>query len=261
MILRNTNSTGEQNLNGKPESTLSMSNIRNLAIPDISVVVPVYDEGKSIGIILRMLSEIDWYPYNAEVIVVDDGSTDNSPQEIMAFPTFTYIRHKKNMGKGAALKTGFHYAKGKVMVIQDADLEYSPEAIPELVKPILFGSADVVFGSRFAGKCKGMSLSHFMGNKLLSITARMLFDAPITDIMTGSKAFSRAVVNSFELEQNGFEVEVEMTSKCLHNGWRFQEVPIGYSYRTFGSSKIGFLDGVKSMVQLFSRSYKDTIHE
>lgn len=250
-------------MKGELASMSSMSVIGHFSVPvpDISVVVPVYNEAKSICLVLRMLSEINWFPYSVEVIVVDDGSTDNSADEIMAFPFFKYIRHPKNMGKGAALKTGFRYATGKVVVVQDGDLEYSPESIPELVRPILLGNADVVFGSRFIGKCKGMSLSHYVGNKLLSLTARMLFEVPITDIMTGSKAFSRAVINSFELEKTGFEVEVEMTSQSLQNGWRFREVPIGYAYRTFGSSKIGFLDGVKSMVQLFSRSYKNNLRE
>ena len=137
-------------------------------------------------------------------------------------------------------------------MIQDADFEYPPEYIPHLVKPILAGEVDVVFGSRFKGKCEGMSLSHLMGNRLLSWTARMLFERPVTDIMTGHKAFSRAVFESFELKEKGFCVEVEMTSQSLINGWRFIEVPIDYSYRAFGSSKIGFMDGVKSLFKLLA---------
>lgn len=221
------------------------------SLVDISVVIPVYNEEKSIGAVLRILSEIDWSPHSAEVIVVDDGSTDNSARTIVNFPFVKYIRHATNSGKGAALKTGFRHASGRVVVIQDGDMEYSPESIPELVKPILCGSADVVFGSRFIGKREGMSLSHYMGNRLLSLTARLLFEVPITDIMTGSKAFSREVVDSLELRQSGFAVEAELTSKSLQNGWRFVEVPIGYSYRTVGVSKIHFSDGIKSMLQLF----------
>ena len=222
------------------------------SVPDISVIVPVYNEEKTIATVLKMLLDVNCSPYTMESIVVDDGSTDNSADEIKAFPSIRYIRHQNNMGKGAALQTGFRNSTGKVVIIQDADMEYSPEFIPELARPILLGSADVVFGSRFTGKSKGMSFSHYMGNRILSLTARLLFDAHITDIMTGSKAFSRAVVDSLELHENGFGVEVEMTSKTLQNGWKFFEVPIMYSYRTVGSSKIRFSDGFKCLLQLFS---------
>jgi glycosyltransferase involved in cell wall biosynthesis len=226
--------------------------MQNTEGSDISVVVPVYNEEKSIGSVLTMLSQIDWYPHSVEIIVVDDGSKDNSAAVIESFPFVKFIRHPKNMGKGAALKTGFKKCTGRAVVVQDADMEYSPDSIPELVNPILEGKADVVFGSRFAGKYDGMSFSHYMGNRLLSLTARLLFEVPITDIMTGSKAFSREVVNSFNLQEPGFGVEVEMTSKSLQNGWKFTEVPIGYSYRTVGASKIRFTDGIKSLMQLFS---------
>lgn len=236
----------------KNDERMPYALMSDLEMPDISVVVPVYNEGKSVGTVLRMLSEIDWGPIDVEVVVVDDGSTDNSATEIAAFPFVKYIRHSKNEGKGAALKTGFRNSTGRVVVVQDSDMEYSPESILELAKPILLDEADVVFGSRFVGKYEGMSTSHLLGNRLLSLTARLLFDIPITDIMTGSKAFSREVVDSFGLQEAGFGVEVEMTTKSLKNGWRFCEVPIAYSYRTVGSSKIHFSDGIKSMFRLFT---------
>jgi len=226
--------------------------LQNSLSIDISIVIPVFNEEESIGKVLTILSEINWFPYRVEVIVVDDGSSDNSRNEICKFNWVKYVKHSKNMGKGAALRSAFQIATGKVVVIQDADMEYPPKSIPELVTPILRGNTDTVFGSRFSGKCKDMSFSHYVGNRLLSLTARIIFSTPITDIMTGFKAFSRDVVNSFELKENGFEVEVEMTAKSLKNGWRFQEVPIDYSYRTFGASKIGFLDGFKSLIQLLS---------
>ena len=246
------NEGGKRMLLKKDKRSTPYAIIDNLGVPDISVVVPVYNEEKSVGAVLKMLSEVDWGLNRVEVIVVDDGSTDNSADEITAFPFVKYVRHTKNSGKGAALKTGFQHATGRIVVIQDADMEYSPEAIPELVKPILSGSADVVFGSRFIGKREGMGLSHYMGNKLLSLAARLLFNVPITDIMTGSKAFSHDVINSFELNEDGFGVEVEMTSKCLQNGWRYAEIPIRYSYRIEGCSKIRFSDGLKSLIQIFS---------
>jgi len=218
--------------------------------PDISVIIPAYNEGETIGEVLRRLAKIDWPLHNMEVVVVDDGSTDQTQKEIESFPFVKYIRHKKNGGKGAAIRTGVKSSTGKVIVIQDADMEYPPECIPHLVKPILTGVVDIVYGSRFRGKYEQMSLSHFIGNKILSLVTRILYNAPITDVMTGHKAFDRAVFNSFELNEDGFSVEVEMTSKGLQNGWRFMEVPIRYSPRNFGVSKIVYLDGIKSLLRL-----------
>jgi glycosyltransferase involved in cell wall biosynthesis len=217
---------------------------------EISVIVPAYNEDKNIGEVLRRLMKIDWPLHNMEIVVVDDGSTDNTSQEVAGFPFAKYIRHKNNRGKGAAIRTGIENSTGKVIVIQDADLEYSPESIPHLVKPILTGAADIVYGSRFKGRYEGMSFSHFVGNVILSLATKILYNAPITDVMTGQKAFDRVVFKSFKLNEDGFEVEVEMTSKCLQNGWRFTEVPVNYSYRNFGVSKIIFSDGVRSLLRL-----------
>jgi glycosyltransferase involved in cell wall biosynthesis len=223
--------------------------------PDVTIIVPCYNEGASISEVLRRLSRIDWPPEGIETIVVDDGSTDNTADEAAGFPFVKLIRHKKNQGKGAAIRTGLKASTGKVIVIQDADLEYAPEYIPQLVKPILAGKADVVFGSRFRGNYQGMSLSHVVGNRMLSRVASLLCDAQITDIMTGHKAFRREVFNSFDLIENGFAVEVEMTVKSLRDGWRFTEVPIDYSYRSFGVSKIGFSDGLRSLLTLITDRY------
>lgn len=221
-----------------------------LKTPEISIIIPAYNEGESIGEVLRRLMKIDWPLHNMEIVVVDDGSTDNTSREVESLSSVKCVRHEKNLGKGAAIRTGIKNSTGEVIVIQDADLEYPPEYIPSLVKPILTDNADIVFGSRFRGRCKGMKFSHFIGNKILSLVTSILYNVPITDVMTGHKAFNRAVFNSLTLSEDGFEVEVEMTSKCLQNGWRFTEVPIDYSYRNIGLSKIAYRDGVRSLLNL-----------
>jgi len=218
--------------------------------PAVSIVVPAYNEEESIGNVLADLLKIESDVPPMEIIVIDDGSTDRTSEEVKKFPSIRYIRHEKNMGKGAAIKTGFKAALGKVVVIQDADLEYPVTHIPHLVKPIWSGPAEVVFGSRFTGKYDGMSFSHYVGNYILSKVASLLYGANITDIMTGHKAFSSKVCESIDLKERGFIIEVELTSKILKAGWKIQEIPIEYCYRKHGVSKIRYRDGLKCLLKL-----------
>ena len=224
--------------------------------PDISVIVPAYNEERNIGEVLRRLMKIDWPLDRMEIVLVDDGSTDHTSQVVAGFPFVKHIRHEINQGKGAALSTGIRNSTGRVLVIQDADMEYPPECIPRLVEPIFVGKVDVVFGSRFRGSHQGMTISHIVGNRILSVVASFLYNVSITDVMTGHKAFRREVLDSFELESKGFGVEVEMISKSLRHGWKFEETPIDYAYRCFGVSKIAYLDGVKSLVRLIVEKVK-----
>lgn len=223
---------------------------------DVSIIVPAYNEEGSISEVLRRLAKVDWPFERIETIVVDDGSTDNTAKEAARFPFVKLIVHKKNQGKGAAISTGVKVATGKVIVIQDADLEYSPEHIPQLVEPILNGEADVCFGSRFRGKHQGMTVSHLIANQILSSVASFLYGVSITDVMTGHKAFRREVLNSFKLKSRGFGIEVEMTSKTFRQGWKFKEIPIDYAYRSLGVSKITYADGIKSLLSLVAERCK-----
>lgn len=218
--------------------------------PLISVIVPVYNEEETIGEVLsRLFSLKNRLPL--EIVVIDDGSKDNTIKVIKNYPKIILIQHEKNFGKGAAIKTGMNKGTGEIVIIQDADLEYFPEDIPRIIKPIVDGKADVVFGSRFLGKIEGMSHFHFMGNKILSIIAQILYKCNITDIMTGYKAMTRKVVNNLNIKETGFEVEIEMTCNILKKDYRLIEVPIRYKYRTYGKSKITYLDGIRSLIALF----------
>lgn len=224
---------------------------------DISIIVPVYNEERSIGTVLLRLLKVSKRLPSSEIIVVDDGSTDRTSERVARFNPVRLIRHEKNQGKGAAISTGLKNSKGDIVVIQDADMEYPPEDISRLLEPILGGRADVVFGSRFGGECVGMSFSHFVGNKILSLATSLLYGVFVSDVMTGHKAFSRGAIESCELSERGFAVETEIASKCLKNGCKFTEIPIKYSYRQHDASKIGYLDGFKALWKLISSRLLD----
>jgi glycosyltransferase involved in cell wall biosynthesis len=222
-------------------------------VPLVSVVIPAYNEGETIGHLLEDLLTIVHKIPSMEIIVVDDGSTDNTKKEVSKFPLVRCISNAKNMGKGAALVRGIGAAQGRVVVIQDADLEYPVTNIPRLLAPIRSGDAKVVYGSRFKGNCNGMSFSHFVGNLLLSRVTSLLYGGKVTDVMTGHKAFSNEVLRSFNLSENGFVVEVEMTVKVLRSQTRIFEVPVDYRRRTNGRAKIKYLDGFRVLFWLLRR--------
>jgi len=229
----------------------------------VSVIVPAYNEEKNIPEILKMLIKVAEDLPSMEIIVIDDGSTDGTVKEVERFSSnIRLVKHDKNIGKGAALVTGFAEANGDVVVVQDADLEYSPYDIPRLVKPILSGEVDVVFGSRFKGYPKGMRLGNYLGNKLISKTTRLLYGLPITDVMTGYKVFSKQVIDSMDLTEDGFNIEPEITAEVFYGGWRYAEVPISYNRRIVGKSNFRFLrDGMNCAWRLVrARIYNETIY-
>jgi len=220
-----------------------------------SIIVPCYNEEETIATTIEKLKDVN-IDCEKEILVVDDGSTDNSASIVEKIKGVRLVRHNKNMGKGAAVKTGVKLATGDIAVIQDADLEYLPEEIPKLIKPLFEKKADVVYGSRFLGSHKGMSASHIIGNKILSLATRILYRVGITDVMTGHKAFLREALDNVELEAKRFEFEPEVTAKMLREHYRIIEVPITYEYRKSGKAKIGWKDGYISLWLLLKSRFR-----
>jgi len=196
-----------------------------------------------------------------EIVVVNDGSTDSTKEILKTYtdnPQIRIIDHHQNLGKGAAIRTGFKACKGGVIVIQDADLEYDPSQISKLISPILKGKADVVYGSRFLGKkVYGMFRSHTLGNKLLSFISSLILKRKITDVMTCYKAFKKELIE--KIESDRFEVETELTAKLLKEGVNFLEIPIEFHPRRIGK-KIKKIDGIKSLIQLLQQAKKERKH-
>jgi glycosyltransferase involved in cell wall biosynthesis len=215
----------------------------------ISIVIPVYNEAKTVK---EILSCVMATPYDKEVIVIDDGSKDGTREILMELSShdLQVISHDRNYGKGAALRTGFSRATGDLVIIQDADLEYSPSDYPKLLKPLLDGRADVVYGSRFIGGDEHRTLFfwHMIGNRFLTLFSNMLSNLNLTDMETCYKAFRREILGKITIEENRFGFEPEITAKVAKLGARIFEVGISYSGRTYSEGKkIGWRDGFSAM--------------
>jgi glycosyltransferase involved in cell wall biosynthesis len=225
----------------------------------LSVVIPCYNERDTI---IEIVGRVRSVPLNLEIIIVDDGSVDGT-REILAGLEGEGVRvllHSENRGKGAALSTGFAVANGDVIVIQDADLEYDPAELPELLAPIEKGLADVVYGSRFGGKPQRVHMFwHKMGNHLLTFLTNILFDCTLSDMETCYKMFRREVIEGMTIESKRFDVEPEITAKILKGKkWRVYEMPISYNGRTYEEGKkITWRDGGVAIRTLFRYRFWD----
>jgi glycosyltransferase involved in cell wall biosynthesis len=223
-----------------------MSRLKGV-LPDplLTVVMPVYNELATVEEVVRRVLAL---PLRVQLVVVDDCSTDGTSDllaRLAAELRFELVRQPVNQGKGAALRAGFTKVAGDLVVIQDADLEYSPEELPDLIRLICEGRADVVYGSRFLGRHRVFLFTHYVGNLALTLLTNVLYNTMLTDMETCYKVMRAEVLRSMTLESNGFGIEPELTAKIFKRQLRVYEVPISYDGRGYDEGKkIGWRDGV-----------------
>jgi glycosyltransferase involved in cell wall biosynthesis len=219
--------------------------------PCLSVVVPAYNERNTLPDIIGKLSQV---PNLLEIVVVDDCSKDETPKVLeelaRRYPNLRYTRHERNQGKTAALKTGFAMTKGEIVIVQDADLEYDPAEIKDVIAPMLEGRADVVYGSRFLVRkaARVVYFYHYLANKTLTFLSNILTNLNMTDVETGYKAFCGEIIRNMRITSEGFGFEIEVTAKIAKLKCAVYEVPISYYGRTYEEGKkIGLRDGVAAL--------------
>jgi glycosyltransferase involved in cell wall biosynthesis len=232
----------------------------------LSIIIPVYNENKTIEKIIKKISAVK-LKIKKEIILVDDGSIDGSREILIKYSKkkgFRIILKDKNEGKGAAVITGLKASKGNILLIQDADLEYEPKDYPVLLNPIISNESQVVYGSRFKsnkGHLKDDKITynlHAAGNKFLTGFTNFLYNSNLTDMETCYKVFSRRVYETLNLNSKRFEFEPEITSKILKNGFKIAEVPIHYYSRGFKEGKkITIIDGLKAVYYLLKFRFSD----
>jgi len=230
------------------ESEISNGNVMTDQRRCLSVVIPVYNEA---GTLMEVVNNVMTVPELHEVVIVDDCSTDGTAEVISRlseqFPQVRSKRHEKNAGKTAALRTGFALTTGEIVVVQDADLEYHPSEIPDIIRPIIEGHADVVYGSRFLVRraTRVLYFYHYLANKVLTFLSNSLTNLNMTDIETGYKAFRGEIIRKMIIVSKGFGFEVEVTAKVAKLKCAVYEVPVSYYGRTYEEGKkVGLFDGL-----------------
>lgn len=212
----------------------------------LSIIIPVYNEEHTIGQVLSRVASANQNDYRKEVIVVDDGSTDGTRKALKPWEKKVIVVYKeKNEGKGSALTAGLKYTTGDIVLIQDADLEYSPSDYPVLLTPFKNSQVNVVYGSRFLGPHLSTMFIYAQGNKFVTLICNLLYNSNITDMETGFKVFRKKVIEGITIRAKRFDVEPELTAKVLKKGYQIYEVPISYFGRKFSEGKkLTWRDGV-----------------
>lgn len=230
-------------------------------VETLSIIIPIYNEEKTICHLIEKVRKADIGGLKKDIILVDDGSSDGTSDILRKVNNAKVFFHETNKGKGAAVRTGLQHAKGDIILIQDADLEYDPNDYKVLLEPILTKKADVVYGSRFAGGKilqKNMYYAHYAGNMFLTSLTNFLYTANLSDMETCYKVMKKEVLNGVELHSMRYDIEPEITAKILKKGISIHEVPINFVARSFEEGKkINWKDGVIALWTLLKYRVKD----